>query len=272
MKLKAILILVAILAVAGTTYLFINRPKASTPPAQKYYVWNFDMNNLEKVTLSLPKAGKSESFIKHADDRQFYFDVENGPQVDNQRWGGGIPLLLSGPMATRLIYQNAPKDKLTEYGFDTPNMTATLTLANGTVYEVQVGNSNPEGTTYYVKLVENNDVYIVDKSWYDSIEGIITNPPYVPATLAIDVPTVSPATVAAGEPVTVSVKITNNGDVTGTFDIALFINSNLGDIRTQTITLAARTSQVVTFTVTENTAGKYIVSINQQHNVSFTVQ
>jgi len=31
-------------------------------------------------------------------------------------------------------------------------------------YNVEVGNSNPEDTSYYIKLTENNDVYIVDKS------------------------------------------------------------------------------------------------------------
>ncbi len=271
MKLKAILILAAILAVAGTTYYFVSRPKPPAEPAAKYYVWNFDMDNLQKVTLSLPKIGKSESFVKHA-DKEFYFDVSYGPMVDNQRWGGGIPLLLSGPGADRLIYQDAPDDKLTEYGFNTPNMTATLTLADGTVYEVLIGDSNPEGTTYYVKLSSNNDVYTVDKSWYDTLAGIISDPPYVQATLAIDIPTVSPATVAVGAPVTVSANVSNNGDVTGSFDITLLINSQLTGTQTKTVTLAARTSQVITFTITENAAGRYVVSLNQQHNVTFTVQ
>jgi hypothetical protein len=271
-KLKAILILAAILAVVGTTYYFINRPKPTTPPVQQYYVWNFPFEDLQKVTMSLPKDNLSYSFIKHPDDREFYFDVANGPMVDNQRWGGGIPLLLSGPKAMRLILQNAPSEKLSEYGFDAPNMNVMLTLLNGTIYNVEVGNSNPEDTSYYIKLTENNDVYIVDKSWYDVLSGIVINPPYVPATLGIDNLVVSPATVNVGEPVSISVNVTNNGDVTGTFDIVLFINSNLGDMRTQTITLAARGSQVVTFTVIENTAGPYNASINQKVNKNFTVK
>jgi hypothetical protein len=271
-KLKAILILAAILAVVGTTYYFINRPKPTTPPVQQYYVWNFPFEDLQKVTMSLPKDNLSYSFIKHPDDREFYFDVANGPMVDNQRWGGGIPLLLSGPKAMRLILQNAPSEKLSEYGFDAPNMNVMLTLLNGTIYNVEVGNSNPEDTSYYIKLTENNDVYIVDKSWYDVLSGIVINPPYVPATLGIDTLVVSPATVNVGEPVSISVNVTNNGDVTGTFDIVLFINSNLGDMRTQTITLAARSSQVVTFTVIENTAGPYNASINQKVNKNFTVK
>ena len=270
MKLKAILILAAILAVAGSIFFFVTRPKPGPEPEPKYYVWDFTMDTLQKVTISLPKSNQSESFVKHADDRQFYFDVQNGPMVDNQKWGGGIPLLLSGPGATRLIIQNATSTQLKQYGFDAPNMTATLTLADNTVYNVLVGDSNPEKTTYYTKLASNNDVYTVDKSWYDVLAAIVTSPPYIPATLTIDIPTVSSAEVAIGEAVTISVNITNNGDVKGNFDIYLLINNEPQD--TKTITLDGRTSQVVNFTIIENTAGKYIASINQKHNITFTVK
>ena len=50
----------------------------------------------------------------------------DGPQVDNQRWGGGIPLLLSGPGANRLILQNATDAQLADYGFNTPNLLPHL--------------------------------------------------------------------------------------------------------------------------------------------------
>ena len=270
MKLKAILILAAILAVAGSVYFFVNRPKSGPEPTPKYYVWDFTMDQLQKVTISLPKTNQSESFVKHPDDRQFYFDVRNGPMVDNKKWGGGIPLLLSGPGATRLIIQNAASSQLQQYGFNTPSMTATLTLADNTVYNVLVGDSNPDVTTYYVKLASNSDVYTVDKSWYDVLAAIVTSPPYVPATLAIDVPVASPAEVAVGEAVSIDVKITNNGDVKGTFDINLIINSEPQD--TKTITLDGRTSQVVSFTVIESKTGTYYASINAAHNVKFTVK
>ena len=207
MKLKAILILVAILAVAGTTYYFVTRPKATTQPDAKHFVWNFDMDNLQNVTMSLPKANVSESFVKHPDNQEFYFDVVNGPEVDNQRWGGGIPALLSGPEANRMIQASATTTQLQQYGLDpsvsptTFNMDIKLTiLLSGTPvnYEIYVGASNPSGTTYYVRLAGNTDVYTVDKSWYDVLADIVTNPPYIPAALAIDTPTVSSPTVAVG--------------------------------------------------------------------------
>jgi hypothetical protein len=284
LKLKAILILVAILAVAGTTYYFVTRPKAPTQPTAKHFVWNFDMDELQNVTFILPKTINpetklplTESFDKHPDNEEFYFDVVNGPEVDNQRWGGGIPALLSGPQANRMILPSATEAQLQQYGLDPAikplNMDIKLTiLVSGTPvnYEVYVGDSNPDGSNYYVKLSNNTDVYTVDKSWYDVLADIITDPPYIPAALAIDTPTVSSPAVAVGATETVSVNITNNGDVIGAFNINLLIGGNL--VNTQAITLGPRASQVVTFQVVESTAGKYVASINQTHNVSFTVQ
>ena len=280
MKLKAILILVAILAVAGTTYYFVSRPKAATQPDAKHFVWNFDMDELQSVTFTLPKAGNgglTESFVKHPDNQEFYFDVVNGPEVDNQRWGGGIPVLLSGPQANRLILQSANETQLQQYGLDPAikplNMDIKLTILVGGApvgYEVYVGDSNPDSSYYYVRLAGNTDVYTVDKSWYDVLADIITNPPYIAATLAIDTPTVSSPTVAVGATETVSVNVTNNGDVTGSFTLNLLIGGNIVD--SKAVTLGARATQVVTFQVVESTAAKYVASINQTHNVTFTVQ
>jgi hypothetical protein len=279
LKLKAILILVAILAVAGTTYYFVTRPKAATQPDAKHFVWNFDMDNLQNVTMSMPKANVSESFVKHPDNQEFYFDVANGPEVDNQRWGGGIPALLSGPEASRMIQADATTAELQQYGLDptvtptTLNMDIKLTiLLSGTPvnYEIYVGASNPGGTTYYVRLAGNTDVYTVDKSWYDVLADIVTDPPYIPAALAIDTPTVSSPTVAVGATEIVSDNITNNGDVTGSFTLNLLIGGNIVD--SKAVTLGPRASQVVSFQIVESSPGQYVASINTQHNVTFTVK
>jgi hypothetical protein len=280
LKLKAILILAAVLAIAGTTYYFVSRPKPAAPPTPHYYVWEFDMQHLQNITMSLPKSGQPpQSFDKNSDDSEFYFAPKepggpSGPMVDNQRWGGGIPLLLSGPGANRLILQNATDAQVADYGFNTPNLTATLTLDDGKTYEVQVGDLNPEGTNYYTRLASNNDIYTVDKSWYDVISRIVTDPPYIPATFTIERPTVSAAEVAAGTPVDISIKVTNTGSLSGSYDLTMKINGDVIDTKTVTLDgnlVSSDPSKVVTFTVTEAVAGKYIVSINTR-NVTFTVK
>jgi hypothetical protein len=253
-------------------------PAVSQPVASNF-VWNFDMDNLQDVTMSLPKANISESVVKHSDNQEFYFDVTNGPEVDSQRWGGAIPALLSGPEASSLVQKNATTPELQQYGLgpsvspSTLNMDIKLTiLSNGTPvnYEIYIGGSNPSGTIYYVRLAGNTDVYSVDKSWYDVLVDIVTDPPYIATSLLIDTPTVSASTVTVGGTETVNVNVTNNGDVSGSFTLNLLIGGNIVD--SKVITMAPRASQVVSFAVAENTPGQYVASINTQHNVTFTVQ
>ena len=261
------------------------KPSYDQQPPVTHYVWNFDMDNLQNLTITLPKVSDSESFVKHPDDQELYFDMVNGPEVDNQRWGGAIPALLSGPEADNLVQKSATTSELQKYGlYENPsnpndpdnqslNMDIQLTiLLNGTPvkYEIYIGDSNPVGTTYYIRLASNDDVYTVNNSWYDALADIITNPPYIQATLGINTPTVSSSTVAVGATETVNTNITNNGNVTGCFNINLLIGGNL--VNTQVITLAPIASRVVTFQVIENTAGTYVASINQVQNVTFSVQ
>jgi hypothetical protein len=77
---------------------------------------------------------------------------------------------------------------------------------------------------------------------------------FEPASLII-----SPSTVKPGETVSVSLKITNTGDVPGTDIIGLRVN-NLA-VESKDITLAGGVSTVVTFTTSNQLAGKYTVTI-----------
>ncbi|MBN1643219.1 MAG: DUF4340 domain-containing protein [Dehalococcoidales bacterium] len=270
MKTKVILSMVVVLAILGSIYFFVNR--ANQTIVQTYtprpYVWDFEMDYLQHIVLSLPRENLSESFVKH-EDRLFYFDVENGPKVDMQRWGGGIPLLLSGPGSERIIADNVTDAQLTEYGFDNPSLTAVLTLDDGTVYEIEVGDSNPSGTTYYTRLIGNNKVYIVDKSWYEVISGIVSNPPYVPATFTVERPTVSQTEISAGGTVIITVQVTNEGDLPGSYDVNLKINSEV--VQTKTVTLEAHASEALTFSVTEDAVGTYVASVDAR-TVTFVVK
>jgi len=122
----------------------------------------------------------------------------------------------------------------------------------------------------YIRLASNSDVYTIDNSWYGELANMITDPPYIAATLGIDTPSVSYAIVTIGGTETVTVNINNNGVIIGNFIINLLIGNNM--VNTQAITLNPRATQVVIFKVAENTPGKYVASINQEHNVTFTVQ
>jgi hypothetical protein len=96
---------------------------------------------------------------------------------------------------------------------------------------------------------------------------IAPNPPPLPAAFSTSGLAVYPAEVEIGETVTVSVLVTNSGELEGNYGLALTINGAVEE--TRTITLAGGSQQVV-FNITEDEAGSYSVAVNDLEG-SFTV-
>ncbi|HEX9896771.1 MAG TPA: DUF4340 domain-containing protein [Dehalococcoidales bacterium] len=258
MKLRAIIVLVVIAAILGVTLYTVSRPGPEKPVDSVPYVWDLNMDDLQHITISMPKTGQSESFILH-EDRYFYFDVDNGSIVDMYRWGGGIPLLLSGPGADRRLVLNATDAQLAEYGFNEPNLAITLDLKDGTVFNVEVANSTPSGKTYYIRLKEQRDIYTVDYTWFDVISRLVTEPPYPPANFVNEKLTVTPLEANVSQPITIAAEMVNTGAVTGQYTVELKINGVVE--AKQIIELGRNERTIVTFTITKSTPGTYSISI-----------
>ena len=92
-----------------------------------------------------------------------------------------IPLLLSGPGVDRVIARQATEEKLTEFGLTQPQMEITLTLEDGNIMNIKVGDRTPDGNNFYVQAPDSNDVATVDITWYNVMERLVKEPPYVPA-------------------------------------------------------------------------------------------
>jgi hypothetical protein len=71
---------------------------------------------------------------------------------------------------------------------------------------------------------------------------------------------ISPTEPNVGQPVTISVLVTNTGSVTGDYTVTLKINDVVVD--TKTVTLGGGVKQTVTFTVSKDTAGTYTVGVD----------
>ncbi len=180
MKLQNILILLTILLAVGGCFYFINIPEAPETLEPQEYVWLIDMEEIKHIEIQLPREDKSEAFIKISEEDKFpwYFDDPQRSAVDTDRWGGGITLLLSGPAAGRIIAKNASTEKLTEFGLTQPQMDITLILENEYIMNIKVGDMTPNGLYCYVQAPGTNDVALVDYTWYDVIERLVTEPPY----------------------------------------------------------------------------------------------
>jgi len=251
---KAILILVAVLAVLSGVFYIVSRPKPETPVEPRTYVWDFRMEDLERIEISLPKTTQGYSWVKK-DDQYFYFDEPNGTQVDMQRWGGGIPLILSGPGAQRPIGEVINDSQLGQYGFNDPNIKIKLTLATEEIFNVVVGDSVPSGNAYYIKMAESKNVYTVDSSWYDVVSRLVTEPPYEPANIKGTAITFNPSSPAVGQPIVIQLTVTNTGAVEGSADITLKINNV--EVGTESVTLAGGGQQIFEFTTSVDKPGVY---------------
>jgi hypothetical protein len=72
--------------------------------------------------------------------------------------------------------------------------------------------------------------------------------------------TVLPREVEPDEKVTIGVKVTNTGDLSGSYEVTLKIDGVA--VATEDVTLAGGTSGTVTFTTSKDTAGTYNVNVN----------
>lgn len=179
MRLRSIIVLLLLFFVAGGAFYVYGRPKPLPPKQPRLFVWLVEVEELQRIEIRLPLEGKSQVFVL-GEDRYWHFDDAQKTGVDINRWGGGIPLLLSGPGADRVIARDAPMEKLAEFGLTEPRMEILLTLTDGQKLDIGVGNETPSGKAFYVKAPDSSDVATVDISWYTVIERLVKEPPYEP--------------------------------------------------------------------------------------------
>ena len=177
MKLKSIFVLTAMLASSGILYYFTSQTEPTPPAKPRHFVWDVDMEELAKMEISLPSRGKNEAWVKH-EDHYWYFDQPDGLKVNMKRWGGGIPLLLSGPGAERLITENSDEKQLEIFGLIEPRMKIDLTLENSKIIQIDVGDSTPDAQGFYVRLRHAKSIYTVHESWVQVLERLVLEPPY----------------------------------------------------------------------------------------------
>ena len=178
MRFRNILILFALLFIFGGYYYFGNVPEPAEKKDPQLFAWLFEMEELEYIEIQLPRDGEGQSFFKD-EERAWHFDDAQESNVDMKRWGGGIPLLLSGPGVERVIVRNATEEELIRYGLTQPKMKITLVLEDGSVLHINIGDSSPSRNTYYVQAPGTTDVALVDYTWYDELARLVKDPPYI---------------------------------------------------------------------------------------------
>ena len=93
--------------------------------------------------------------------------------------------------------------------------------------------------------------------------------PAKPAEFQVTDLTINPSSVMAGEVVSISVKVTNVGEESGSYTVNLTIDGTIADTRTGTLSGAA--TQIIDFSTTETAAGTHNVEVGGQLG-TFTVE
>ena len=60
-------------------------------------------------------------------------------------------------------------------------MAINLLLRDDVELEILVGDSTPDGTSYYAKQADRTEVLTVDSAWFKVIERLVTDPAYPPS-------------------------------------------------------------------------------------------
>ncbi len=76
-------------------------------------------------------------------------------------------------------------DKTLDYGFDQPNLTAKITLRDGGGYTVTVGRMSPDGSGYYLKVSDDDKIYLVSAG---TVENYLTTPEKMADQVIVDTP------------------------------------------------------------------------------------
>ena len=180
MKLRVVLIMAVILIGLSVTFFLVSRPEPLPPAESRPFVWSIETDQLREISITLPRAGLSEVWVRH-EDKLWYFSESGGPSggqiVDMDRWGGGVPLLLSGPGAERRVIE-ITETQLISFGLKEPGMLIDLTLATGETISAAAGDLTLDGKSCYVMLVGAMEAFTVDYTWCKVLEGLVLEPPY----------------------------------------------------------------------------------------------
>lgn len=125
----------------------------------------------------------------------------SGQNADSVRVSS-VLFRLADLQATKKV-ADAPTD-LAQYGLDSPSLTVTTTLADGTVYPLLLGGRSPTEAGTYVKKADDPPVYLISSQLGTDLDKLISDPPIErPTPTAAPIPpppSPSPSPEAAATP------------------------------------------------------------------------
>ena len=153
-------------------------------------------------------------------------------------------------------------------GDETGDVRVTLKVNGAEVESEVVTLEADDDTTLTWTVTETTPgTYTVDVNG-DTATFTVEAPP-TPADIETSNLTVSPASIQAGEDVTITVDVENSGEESGSYTVEVELDGTVMD--SESVTLSGGASTTVTFTVTSETEGAHTVEVDSLSG-SFTVE
>ena len=116
---------------------------------------------------------------------------------DNVTADQGLAEAAASQVAALTVITEIDSKDLSIFGLDNPKSTLTVKFDDGTTSTVDVGDSTPTGTGYYIR-VDSDKIYVVEPNGIDSLLGLAVLPPYLhtptpsPTATSTPLPTETP--------------------------------------------------------------------------------
>jgi hypothetical protein len=159
---------VAVIAVYVVDTGFGEEDRVQEPP----YFYNLPETDIRSI--SLETEGQSQSFFYDEETRRWFIEGMDRIPADLFRWGG-ITVLLGGPRTQRVL--SSEFDDAATYGLDNPSSTYTVGLRDGTERVLKIGNKTVSGESTYAQVEGFPQLVLVDTSWSDVLDRLVTEPP-----------------------------------------------------------------------------------------------
>jgi len=174
MNLRLLLVLVTVLSyVAISATWFITNPKVEVKEEDPPFFYTLAPEDMRNIRIDTGEDSSSWS-LRENENRWYFDDIENIP-ASQYRWGG-ITTLFGGPKTQRVLSQVIDDESL--YGLDTPSAEFSLTLRDGSVVTLILGDLTPDGENNYARVQGFPQLVLVDATWGAVLERLVNEPPY----------------------------------------------------------------------------------------------
>lgn len=197
MNVRNTLILVVLLALLGAYVYFVEikgeAGKEATPTPSAVQVFDLEEDEVTGLTVTGPEG---TTRLRRDAGGEWQMEAPSQEPADDIRVGA-LSSTLARLSATRAL---TDVTDLEPFGLAAPSWTVEVVLSSGETHRLQIGDQNPAGGSYYIKKEGDPAIYLVYASTVQSLQRLVTDPPYRPTPTATLPPPETPTPVETATP------------------------------------------------------------------------